>query len=179
MHTQWKEQLNENHRLGPCFHGGNGGLAMTRVPTATVLLQHFPQEMALIGSNGLVECVCGARNMTPEEWAEHAVEALIENSPRARLKDPDTSKAAAQSVRDPSETHRHILTLLREHGRMTDLRILAEYQKSMATHDWPRVSQSGLRTRRRELVDMGRVKDSGYRPTTGSGRKAVEWEAVG
>lgn len=93
---------------------------------------------------------------------------------RARRGDPDTSRAAAESVDKVGITRRRILELLRENpGGLTDDEIaLRAYADRWFT------SPSGMRTRRSELVELGAVVDSGDRRRLASGRYAVIWKAV-
>jgi hypothetical protein len=104
----------------------------------------------------------------------HALNA--EPEPAARLFDPATSHAAARSVnRDRlRDTQRAILTMLVMRGGMTD----EEIAKAWAANMSEQVSPSGLRTRRSELVNTGRVKDSGERRKLATGRSAIVWVAA-
>lgn len=97
-------------------------------------------------------------------------------TPRARLTDPATSHAAANSVDRSQMSHakRVIVTLLMLEGPMTDEELLLLWNDRIAD----RISQSGLRTRRSELVDAGLVRDSGERRPLESGRMAIVWEAT-
>lgn len=67
-------------------------------------------------------------------------------------------------------SQRIVLDTLEHFGPMTDEEILCRLPVKM--------SPSGARTRRRELVDKGLVQDSGRRSTTQSGRKTIIWEAT-
>lgn len=96
----------------------------------------------------------------------------------ARRSDPGTSWAAAKSV---SETQMRIsqqavLSLFREYGPMTDEDMVRQYE--LRLHRLPMQSPSGLRTRRKELQEMGKVRDAGRKAQLKSGRMAIVWEAV-
>lgn len=93
---------------------------------------------------------------------------------RARLTDPATSHAAAASVDNLTATRRRILDVLRVFGPMTDQQIRSTY---LQVYDDP-ISDSGLRTRRRELVDAEYVRDTGRRARLASGRNGIVWEAT-
>lgn len=95
-------------------------------------------------------------------------------SPYARTTDPHTSHAAAASVdRDQLPwIQRNIVTLLALEGAMTDDQIAYLWHNRISEP----VSPSGLRTRRKELTDLGRIKDSGKREKLPSGRYAILWE---
>jgi hypothetical protein len=93
--------------------------------------------------------------------------------PVARKTDPLTSHEAAASVLEHtiSETKRMILEHLTQEPA-TDVAIFLA---------WPEeeVSSSGLRTRRKELVDEGLVIDTGRREQLASGRWATVWGLPG
>jgi hypothetical protein len=98
--------------------------------------------------------------------------------PRARTSDPETSREAAQSVERLTDKQQYILRILSYRPR-TDEEIWEHIV--FPTDDfglaYP-MSVSGARTRRKELVDMNLVRDSGKRRKTRSGRNAIVWEAV-
>jgi hypothetical protein len=94
----------------------------------------------------------------------------------ARRSDPSTSWEAAESI--PSKRIRRsqavILNEFREHGPMSDTEVWKRVQHMTS----PRFSSSGARTRRSELVRMNppRLRDSGRRALTESGRFTIIWE---
>ena len=94
----------------------------------------------------------------------------------ARRTDPGTSWAAAKSVRGIRPLQWWIYTTLMRFGPMTDEQIAQRW--AMAPLLGVKVSPSGLRTRRDELVPLGRVRDSGRKSRMQSGRQAIVWEAV-
>jgi hypothetical protein len=96
---------------------------------------------------------------------------------RARTSDPDTSHAAAKSVKKLTLVQTRVLALFRRCGSMTDTRLIETWNKerSRFPDSYPQMSESGLRTRRRELVDLGDLKDSGLRQELLSGRKSILW----
>lgn len=80
----------------------------------------------------------------------------------------DTSVAAAQSVRGKTEAlRRRVLACLMANGPLTDEQIQRFSELPASTE----------RPRRVELVRDGRVRDSGERRATASGRSAVVWMA--
>jgi hypothetical protein len=89
--------------------------------------------------------------------------------PHARLSDPTTSHEAAASVSNVSSLKSLILEQLE--SPKTDPELLRAIQ---LVSDKP-VSESGVRSRRAELVEMGFVRDSGARQDLPSGRKAIVW----
>lgn len=92
-------------------------------------------------------------------------------TPRARRTDPKTSHDAAESVYDVTATQDYVLRALRK--PRTDVELLEAYRNFKRA---PRASESGLRTRRSELVRQGLVRDSGRRVVLESGRAAIVWE---
>ena len=96
---------------------------------------------------------------------------------RARTSDPHTSHAAAASVRNMTQTHERLLSLIKTGGDTTDEELYRRWQQVREDLDagWPPISTSGLRTRRKELVEMGLVVDSGRRGRTATGRACVIW----
>lgn len=91
----------------------------------------------------------------------------------ARNSDPWTSHAAAESLTNIRESQRTVLRVLRMCGPMTDVEI-AETLSEMGI----RMSPSGARTRRSELVDGGLVIDTGNTKRLPSGRWAIVWAAI-
>ena len=94
-------------------------------------------------------------------------------TPRARRTDPKTSHDAADGVRDVTATQDYVLRALRR--PRTDVELVEAYRNFKRA---PRASESGLRTRRSELVRRGLVRDSGRRIVLESGRAAIVWEKV-
>lgn len=98
----------------------------------------------------------------------------------ARRTDPQTSHDAARSLTDLRESQRVILGLLEKFGPGTDDDIARWYRRhGRALPGTPRrrISPSGLRTRRHELVEHGLVTDTGQRVKLHSGRHAIVWAA--
>jgi hypothetical protein len=118
--------------------------------------------MPLFGSGEMLKMVGDAMR---EDFREYA---------RARRTDPSTSHQAAQSVKDISTSQKMVLALLNTHGPMHDQQILFKYREGY----FEMISESGLRSRRAELVAKNLVQDSGQRITLPSGRKSIVWEAV-
>jgi len=90
---------------------------------------------------------------------------------RARTMDPETSHEAAESVRNVTTTHEYVLRALRR--PRTDPELLEAYRQFKRA---PRASESGIRSRRAELVRAGLVRDSKRRVRLESGRRAIVWE---
>lgn len=105
----------------------------------------------------------------------------VENTARARRTDPETSHAAAASipVRKITEAHHYLHALFQIYGAMSDTEAWNRYQYARGSdNDVPRMSPSGFRTRRSELVARGLLRDSGVRHTLASGRLSIRWEAA-
>lgn len=98
---------------------------------------------------------------------------------RVRSTDPVTSAKAIEPVTEVSLNRKQqsVLEALRRlGGRACDQELVYQYQMHMP--DLPLQSESGLRTRRKELVTQGRVADIGLRVYTESGREAIVWSLV-
>lgn len=91
----------------------------------------------------------------------------------ARNTDIETSHEAAESVTKITPTREYILKALRK--PRTDSEMIEFYRGLKKA---PAASESGLRSRRAELVEMGLVRDSGKRVRLESGRYSVVWEVV-
>lgn len=100
---------------------------------------------------------------------------------RARNQDPDTSHEAAASVDELREKQVAVLRVLLELqvrtdvGGATDEQLINRYVGRVLRGSAPKQSESGIRTRRRELVDAGFVMDSGQRMKMSTGRNAIIW----
>ena len=97
----------------------------------------------------------------------------------ARADDPDTSWQAADSVENIRRKQAAVMECLESMGGTgTSEAIAAAYEAGVLMARWPRQSESGLRTRRSELVEMGLVADTGWRGVTVLGRPCVVWRLV-
>jgi hypothetical protein len=99
-------------------------------------------------------------------------------APKARRADPATSHAAAAALTEAqvSAVQAAILDLFRRHGPQADHQWIPTYFRLAAEGEVPPHSESGLRTRRRELVDAGHLRDSHRTAPTLGGHPAVVWE---
>lgn len=95
--------------------------------------------------------------------------------PHARTTDPETSHEAAESVRSLTGTQNTILYLFAKFKHLTDDQLQAHYRRMVSQGDAPRASESGIRSRRAELVALGKLQDSGERVKLDSGRNAILW----
>lgn len=95
--------------------------------------------------------------------------------PMARISDPETSHEAAESVRYISITQHNILSLFHKFGKLSDEQLQKHYGELVARGNARQVSESGIRSRRAELVRLGKLEDSGLRTQLASGRKAILW----
>lgn len=92
---------------------------------------------------------------------------------RARKSDPVTSFEAAGSVRNVTATMRGILSIL-ESKNLTDQELFLEYMSLAAYAKAPWASESGVRSRRSELVALGLVECVEFSKTR-SGRRCSVW----
>lgn len=98
----------------------------------------------------------------------------IRTEARTRSTDPATSHQAAATVH-MNGRHAAVLDSFRRHGPMTDEQLHVAYERDVEDHGVPAQSDSGLRTRRHELVEAGLLVDSGERAPTVAGRDAIVW----
>lgn len=76
---------------------------------------------------------------------------VFDSGTRARSRDPETSKAAAASVKNKRASHERILNMFRLYGDMNDetlTRVIRDAEKAAGL---PPMSVSGVRSRRSEL----------------------------
>lgn len=102
---------------------------------------------------------------------------MTEPQAHARTTDPGTSHEAADSI--TSEKIRisqaAVLQTLREHPEgLTDVDLVRIYGER-PDREAPPQSPSGIRTRRHELVELEKVRDTGRRERLASGRQAIVW----
>ena len=90
--------------------------------------------------------------------------------PRARNTDPVTSFQAAESVTDVTKTQEYVLRCLKK--PRNDIELVEAYR---AYKTAPQASESGIRSRRAELVEAGLIADTGERRKTPSGRSSIVW----
>jgi hypothetical protein len=120
--------------------------------------------------------------------SEYEQESLFDPYPaaHARTTDPDTSHEAAASLSSEviRRSQAEVLAMLTWQGPSTDAALVTAYGAHVAAGSnilglrlLPQ-SPSGIRTRRRELVEAGRVRDSGARVRMVSGRNAIVWEVA-
>lgn len=94
---------------------------------------------------------------------------------RARRSDPETSHQAAASVTDIRGSQKAVLRVLgkRPTAGYTDEELISVYRE---IDSLPWQSESGIRSRRAELVALGLAEDSGERrPMMETGRMARVW----
>lgn len=92
---------------------------------------------------------------------------------RARTTDPQTSHDAAGSVQNENTIRYWVLKLL-DRPR-TDVELVEVYGNMKYA---PRASESGIRSRRAELVADGLVEATDKRVKLPSGRNAIVWKRV-
>lgn len=112
------------------------------------------------------------------EWKQKVADLEARaTKPRARNTDPDTSHRAAKKVKhNITERRRAAFQALQAMGPATDLGLWFYYQTHRGSKGWPQQSESGLRTRRAELVRLGKIQQSGVSEITN--RKRIVWETA-
>lgn len=105
---------------------------------------------------------------------------MQQQAAHARRSDPWTSHAAAASISENALNRGQlaVLDLLIKHGPMDDTRLVEVYRWHAEGGEAPNMGDSGIRTRRRELADLGLVHNTGKTTFTPSGRRATIWGAV-
>lgn len=107
--------------------------------------------------------------------------------PRARRTDPATSHEAAASIgaKRANLNQGHVLIVMRVlGGRCTDEELVSAYTEMQQTDMWSKrlaqQSPSGIRTRRKELAEMGKVEEAGHKVKRRNGRdlKHTIWRAL-
>lgn len=88
-----------------------------------------------------------------------------------RSTDPETSRNSTEPERLRSQ-YENILSVYAKNGALSDTELWVNYRAMFPDQ---RISPSGLRTRRAELVTKGLVKDTGTLGVTASGRSTVIW----
>lgn len=97
---------------------------------------------------------------------------------RARNTDPEESHDAAASVTNLTEKQEALLACLREaNWPLSDPEIADYYRDTSIEMGHPPQSESGLRTRRSELVRKGLVEAAGT-TTLITGRQAKQWKVT-
>lgn len=92
--------------------------------------------------------------------------------PNTRTKDPVTSYEAAASVTGLAGSYAIILQLFREYGPMNDEALIRAWRYENKKY----ASDSGIRSRRSELVATGKIIDTGERMKMASGRNSIIWD---
>lgn len=95
--------------------------------------------------------------------------------PKTRRTDPSTSfmAAATITVEAISQTQIAILKILFGQS-LSDEQIREQYENGVRSGNWKPASESGLRSRRSELVDLGLVEQVGLGKTK-FGRATILW----
>lgn len=113
------------------------------------------------------------------------MQAELDFVAHARHTDPHTSHEAAASLTSERVRHSQIAVLGVLCGALSgyadDQELIDEYQMCRETLHWeiPRQSDSGIRTRRKELVQQGLVENAGKTTVSpDTGRRMIVWEVT-
>jgi hypothetical protein len=96
--------------------------------------------------------------------------------PNARITDPETSHEAAKSVSKLRDMYDTMIVAFETLGPMNDEQLIKLWRVGVNELGWRSASESGIRSRRSELVAQGKLKDSGKRQKMQSGRLSIVWE---
>jgi hypothetical protein len=101
--------------------------------------------------------------------------------PPTRRTDPDTSRAAAETITPEKlrASHEAVLEVFRLHGPMIDEELVAACDRMAAEGRIRKQAESGIRTRRRELADAMLVVDTGEKRANAAGNPSIVWRAAG
>lgn len=100
------------------------------------------------------------------------------NEHRSRTTDPETSKEAGRKVTNLRASQALVLNMFRAYGEMNDKDLLDRVHATQRDLGLTKVmSPSGVRSRRAELVTLGKVKDTGHRENV-DGRNVIVWGIV-
>ena len=91
----------------------------------------------------------------------------------ARKTDPFTSHLAAESIKDVTPVQSRILSLFDAFGDMTDEELICQYHLAFHMH-WPS-ADSSIRSRRKELVNLGLLTPTSMVRNTKAGQKSIVW----
>jgi hypothetical protein len=97
--------------------------------------------------------------------------------PNTRTNDPITSHLAAKSVRHLTETQKAIMRILWR-KQMNDVDLVNAYNAQVNAGKAPMASQSGIRSRRAELVERGFIAPTGRLEKLATGRMAIIWKPI-
>lgn len=97
-----------------------------------------------------------------------------------RAGDPETSvHAAIKAALGASNIRPVVLDIVREHGPLTHDEVIGQYNRRLVMDpDTPRSSESGIRTRLRELRDRGLIAEDESQGHSKFGNPAKQWVAV-
>lgn len=120
----------------------------------------------------------GIAIMTPQEYVERTPErraAREEQMAHARRTDPVTSHEAAASIKSEAlrRSQLGVISMFQRFGPMHDVALVERYMEH--GEGLIQQSESGIRTRRSELVTQGLLEDSGSKALLPSGRRAIIW----
>lgn len=103
-------------------------------------------------------------------WTESRSKFYKQPARMTRWADPITSYQAAASV-DLNKSQKIVMSAFRTRNSMTDEELVIQVARIGL-----KLSQSGCRSRRKELVVMGVLRDSGVKEKTAANRSTIVWE---
>ncbi len=147
--------------------GGN----CVRIESPTLLTHMIVRLSDLIATGVPSGPVAGGGGQVEATPSAGALPAAI--VPAARATDPATSHEAAATitVQRMRADHQLVLAALHDHGPMTDFGIAAKVSAALGRI----VKQTSLGVRRKELVTLGLVRNSGRRAPSDTGTSSIVW----
>jgi len=94
---------------------------------------------------------------------------------RARSTDAATSHGAAASVKDITKVQARVLALFHYLGDLCDHEIIHHYNLMVEAGDYPPATPQSIRSRRAELVALGRIQATRRVAYTIHGRRTTVW----
>ena len=108
------------------------------------------------------------------QWERRKGTTLSEFA-HARNTDPETSHEAAASVKGLGAARDAVLWMFKRHGNLCDTELIYYYKSYVGSRRVPVQSDSGIRSRRAELVKSGHLIATHQYATLKTGRRSVIW----
>lgn len=97
---------------------------------------------------------------------------------RARATDPTTSHDAAHTVTNIGRLQAHVLALFHALGDLTDHELIDHWRQLEQDNQYPPATDQSIRSRRAELVGLGRLRATDRIAHTSHGRRTTVWTLI-